>query len=318
MQFGGVTVEDTFAEAFPMWAARLVVTARDLEWAMTAARVATGMATSVIGCGAEAGVEGPVAETPDGRPGVSLLVFAPSREALARELVRRVGQAIMTCPTTACFDGLAAGGEALPPGGPTEGGGAAPEVHRVPLGRALRLFGDGYQTAKRLGGRRYNRIPVMDGEFLVEDSVRAVPAVGGGNFLVLGAGEEAALEAAAAAVRAIREQVRGVILPFPGGIVRAGSKVGSRYRNVPASTNHRFCPTLRARVEDTALPEGVGAVYEVVIDGLSLEAVTAAVRVGVRAACRPGVLRITAGNYGGRLGPYRIDLWAAVAGEVPC
>lgn len=305
MQIGGVTVEDTFAEAFPMWAARLVVTARDPEWAMTAARVATGMATSVIGCGAEAGVEGPVAETPDGRPGVSLLVFAPTREALARELVRRVGQAIMTCPTTACFDGLA-------------GDGTAAEAHRVPLGRALRLFGDGYQSAKRLGGRRYNRIPVMDGEFLVEDAVWAVPAVGGGNFLVLGAGERSALEAATAAVRAIRDQVRGVILPFPGGIVRAGSKVGSRYKRVPASTNHRFCPTLRARVNDTALPEGVGAVYEVVVDGLSLEAVTAAVRVGVRAACRPGVLRITAGNYGGRLGPYRIDLHAAVAGEVPC
>lgn len=317
MRLEGVTVEDTFAEAFPMWAARLVVTARDPEWAMTAARVATGMATSVIGCGAEAGVEGPVAETPDGRPGVSLLVFAPTREALARELVRRVGQAIMTCPTTACFDGLAGDGEAARDG-PAEGAGGAAGAHRVPLGRALRLFGDGYQSAKRLGGRRYNRIPVMDGEFLVEDAVRAVPAVGGGNFLVLGADEDSALAAATAAVRAIREQVMGVILPFPGGIVRAGSKVGSRYRNVPASTNHRFCPTLRARAEDTALPEGVGAVYEVVVDGLTLEAVTAAVRVGVRAACRPGVLRISAGNYGGKLGPYRIDLRAAVAGEVPC
>jgi formylmethanofuran--tetrahydromethanopterin N-formyltransferase len=286
----GVEIEDTFAEAFRMRAARAIVTADTLEWARTAARVATGYATSVIGCDAEAGIEaelGP-AETPDGRPGASLLFFGGSADGLGKALVNRIGQCVMTCPTTACFDGLA----------------GAPET--VPVGKWLRYFGDGHQASKKLDGRRYWRVPVMDGEFLCEETFGIQRAVAGGNFLILGVDQAAALTAAEAGVRAIRA-VPGVVLPFPGGVVRSGSKVGSRYKALRASTNEEYCPTLRGR-GPTRLPDGVNAVYELVIDGLDLAAVEAAMRAGVRAACRPGVVRITAGNYGGKLGQHQIHL----------
>lgn len=292
MQVNGVPIADTFAEAFPMWAARVVITARDRSWALEAAQKMTGMATSVIGCGCEAGIEGEVDDTPDGRPGVSVLVFAPTREALAKRLVDRVGQCVMTCPTTACFDGL------------TEG-------ERVRVGGAIRYFGDGFQSAKQVGGIRYCRIPVMDGEFLVTDWFHVTQGVGGGNFIICGATQDAALDAAVRAVKAIRG-MPGVILPFPGGIVRSGSKVGSRYKGVPASTNDAFCPTLRTRTV-TQLPPGAAAAYEIVIDGLTEAAVAAAMAAGIRAACGPGVLAITAGHYGGKLGPYHLHLRQVLA-----
>jgi formylmethanofuran--tetrahydromethanopterin N-formyltransferase len=286
----GVEIEDTFAEAFKMRAARAIVTAETRAWARTAGTVVTGYATSVIGCDAEAGVEAELApeETPDGRPGVSVLFFGFSVAALGKALVNRVGQCLMTCATTACFDGLGGGDEA------------------VKVGGALRFFGDGYQSSKKLDGRRYWRVPVMDGEFLCEDTFAVQRAVAGGNFLLLGVDQAAALAAAEAAVSAIR-RVRGVIVPFPGGVVRSGSKVGSRYKKLRASTNDAYCPTLRGRTR-TRLPDGVNAVYEIVIDGLDLEAVEAATRAGVQAACRPGIARITAGNYDGKLGQYQIHL----------
>jgi formylmethanofuran--tetrahydromethanopterin N-formyltransferase len=146
----------------------------------------------------------------------------------------------------------------------------------------------------------------MDGEFVCEDFFGTVKGVAGGNFLILGRTQEAALSAAEAAIAAIR-QVPGVITPFPGGVVRSGSKVGSRYKKLKASTNDAYCPTLRGVVK-TALPEEVGAVYEIVIDGVDLAGVEEATRVGVRAACRPGVVRISAGNYGGKLGPFHLHL----------
>jgi formylmethanofuran--tetrahydromethanopterin N-formyltransferase len=292
---GGVTIEDTFAEAFEMWAARAIVTAATPEWARTAGQVTTGYATSVIGCDAEAGIEAELGpeETPDGRPGVSLLFFGFSEKAVGKALMNRLGQCVMTCATTACFDGLPAGAKT------------------VKVGSLLRFFGDGFQSSKKLGGRRYWRVPVMDGEFVCEESFAVAPAVAGGNFLLLAVDQAAALAAAEAAVAAIRE-VRGVILPFPGGLVRAGSKVGSRYKTLRASTNDPYCPTVRAMTQ-TALPADVNAVYEIVIDGLDFAAVETATRVGVRAACRPGVVRITAGNYGGKLGKYHVRLHQALA-----
>jgi formylmethanofuran--tetrahydromethanopterin N-formyltransferase len=285
-----VPIEDTFAEAFPMTAARLVVTAETPGWAETAGRVTTGYAASVIGCDAEAGVERVLTpdETPDGRPGVSLLLFAFSRDALQKAVVNRVGQCVLTCPTTACYNGL-----------------PVVKEKAIRIGGNLRFFGDGFQFSKKLEGRRFWRLPVMDGEFVCEDFFGTVKGVAGGNFLIVGA-TPAALAAAEAAVNAIR-QVRGVILPFPGGVVRSGSKVGSRYKKLRASTNDAYCPTLRGLVK-TQLPEGANAVYEVVIDGVDLPAVEQATRVGVRAACRPGVLRVTAGNYGGKLGPFHLHL----------
>jgi formylmethanofuran--tetrahydromethanopterin N-formyltransferase len=287
----GVPIEDTFAEAFPMTAARLIVTAETAAWAETAGRMTTGYAASVIGCDAEAGIERALLaeESPDDRPGVSLLLFAFNRDALQKAVVNRVGQCVLTCPTTACYNGL-----------------ALVKDKTIRVGGNLRFFGDGFQFSKKLEGRRYWRLPVMDGEFTCEDVFGTTKGVAGGNFLIVGESQQAALGAAEAAVSAIR-QVPGVILPFPGGIVRSGSKVGSRYKKLRASTNDAYSPTLRGQVQ-TALPDNAGAVYEIVIDGLDLPAVEEATRVGVRAACRPGVVRIAAGNYGGKLGPFHLHL----------
>lgn len=297
MHIDGVEIEDTFAEAFDMWGARLIVTAVNPHWARVAGENATGFATSVIACGAEAGIEGdvPAAETPDGRPGVSILVFTMGRKGMQEQLMNRVGQSIMTCPTTACFDGLEEGEKSLKIGG------------------TLRYFGDGFQISKLLEGRRLWRIPVMEGEFVIDESFHLQKSVGGGNFLILAEDAGSALEAAEETVAAVRD-VAGVVAPFPGGIVRSGSKTSSKYKFLRASTNSPYCPMLRGQV-DSALPEGVNSVLEIVIDGLSEEAVAEATRVGVRAACRPGVVRISAGNYGGTLGRYQFHLHQILGGR---
>ena len=294
----GVRIVDTFAEAFGMRAARVVITAQSPEWAGTAARSMTGFATSVIGCKVEAGIEAELApeETPDGRPGISVLLFAFDAEGLTRQLIDRIGQTILTCPTTACFDGLPRAEE------------------RVIVGGALRHFGDRFQSSKFLDGRRFWRIPVMEGEFLVQEAFGIQKAIGGGNFLILGADQRSALAAAEAAVAAMRS-VPGVILPFPGGIVRAGSKVGAKkYKNMIASTNDAYCPTLRGRDGvESQVPEGAHSVLEIVVDGLDRVAIANALRVGIDAACRPGVVEITAGNYGGKLGKHHFRLHALFA-----
>ncbi len=274
-----------------MTAARLLVTAETREWANVAAREATGYAASVIGCDAEAGIERELSleESPDGRPGLSLLMFAFSRDALQKAVVNRIGQCILTCATTACYNGL-------PP----------VKDKSIRVGGNLRFFGDTFQISKKLDHRRFWRLPVMDGEFVCEDVFGTIKGVAGGNFLILGESQAVALAAAESAVAAIGK-IPGVICPFPGGIVRSGSKVGSRYKKLKASTNDADCPTLRGLV-DSALPEGVNAVYEIVIDGVDLSAVESATRAGVEAACRPGIVRISAGNYGGNLGPYHLHL----------
>src|SRR5947209_13061964 len=234
-----------------MTAARLIVTAETPGWAQTAGQVTTGYAASVIGCDAEAGIERILTgdETPDGRPGVSILLFAFNRDALQKAAINRVGQCVLTCPTTACYNGL-----------------AVVKDKSIKIGGNLRFFGDGWQFSKKLEGRRYWRLPVMDGEFTCEDVFGTVKGVAGGNFLLLGASQAETLAAAEAAVAAIR-QLPGVILPFPGGIVRSGSKVGSRYKKLRASTNDAYCPTLRG-VVTSALPEDANATYEIVIDGV--------------------------------------------------
>jgi formylmethanofuran--tetrahydromethanopterin N-formyltransferase len=286
-----VEIEETFAEAFPMAATRAIVTAATAGWARTAAVEATGYAASVIGCDAEAGIERELnpEETPDGRPGVSLLIFGFSRDNLQKALANRIAQCVLTCATTACYNGLT--------GDPGKS---------IKIGGNLRFFGDGWQISKFLDGKRYWRMPTMDGEFLCEDLFETVKGVGGGNFLILGESQAGTLAAAEAAVEAIRK-IPGVILPFPGGVVRSGSKVGSKYKSLKASTNEAYCPTLRGLV-NSALPERVNAVYEIVIDGLTLAAVEEAMKTGITAACRSGVIRITAGNYGGKLGPHHFHL----------
>lgn len=291
MKINGVVIEDTFAEAFTMRVARIVITGRNPKWAREAAAKMTGFATSVIGCKCEAGIERelPAAETPDGRPGVSVLFLTMDKESLPQQLVVRLGQTVLTCPTTACFDGL-------------------PDVpDRLAVGKALRVFGDGFQASKVIGGKRYWRIPVMEGEFLIEETFGMQKGVGGGNFLILAEDADHGLEAAEAAVDAMTNQA-GVILPFPGGVVRSGSKVGSkRYKSMIATTNDAFSPTLRA-VTASQVPEGVNSVLEIVLDGTDGPSIEAAMRVGIRAACRARVRAISAGNYGGKLGPHHFHL----------
>ena len=283
----GVEIEDTFAEAFGMWGARVIITAENHKWAREAATQMTGFATSVIACGCEAGIEGDVEGTPDGRPGVSVLVFAMGKDGLVRQLLNRIGQCVLTCATTACFNGLA--GE-----------------EQVSIGGQLRFFGDGFQSSKLIGGRRYWRIPVMEGEFLVENKFGVQHAVGGGNFLILGVNQTVTLQAAELAIEAM-QHVPGVVMPFPGGIVRAGSKVGSKYKFLKASTNDAYCPSLRGAVS-TSLPEDVNSVLEIVIDGLDVPSIEQATRVGILAACIPGIRTIAAGNYGGNLGKFKFYL----------
>jgi formylmethanofuran--tetrahydromethanopterin N-formyltransferase len=298
MLIRGVFIEDTFAEAFTMRVARVVITARSLRWARAAALKLTGFATSVIGCKVEAGIECELApgNTPDGRPGISVLLMTMGKDDLGKRLIERIGQTVLTCPTTACYDGLP----------------DAPD--RVGVGSALRFFGDGFQASKVIGGERFWRIPVMEGEFLVQEKFGMLKGVGGGNFLILARTADAALAAAESAADAMASQP-GVILPFPGGVVRSGSKVGSRRsKTMIASTNDAFCPTLRA-VTRTALPPEVNSVLEIVINGTDAAAVAAGMRIGIDAACRDDVVSISAGNYGGKLGPHHFALRKIMNGQ---
>jgi formylmethanofuran--tetrahydromethanopterin N-formyltransferase len=297
MKIRGVFIEDTFAEAFTMRVARIVITGRSPRWVREAALKLTGFATSVIGCKVEAGIERELSlsETPDGRPGISVLLMTMSKNDLGKRLIERIGQTVLTCPTTACYDGLP----------------DAPE--RVGVGSALRFFGDGFQSSKVMGGERFWRIPVMEGEFLIQEKFGMVKGVGGGNFLILARSPDAALAAAEAAADSVASQ-SGIILPFPGGVVRSGSKVGSRRsKTMVASTNDAFCPTLRA-VTRTALPEGVNSVLEIVIDGTDAAAIVTAMKTGIDAACQDGVVAISAGNYGGKLGPHHFHLRKILGG----
>lgn len=299
LTLNGIRVVDTFAEAFDVAGTAIIVTNDTAKWAMIAAVTMTGFATSVIGCGAEAGIDAELTpeETPDGRPGVRILLFGFEPNGLKEQLLKRVGQCILTCPGTACYAGVE---------GPT----------KIKLGGAIRYFGDGFAVAKRIPDaegklRRYWRIPVMDGEFLCEDSVRAVDgAVGGGNLLFLGRVHSETLKVAEIAVEAAKA-VPGAILPFPGGIVRSGSKVGARTKGMMASTNDAYCPTLKGRA-GSELPPECGVVLEIVIDALTSQGVADSMRAGLHAATsvgeKHGLVAVTAGNYGGNLGRHHYHL----------
>jgi formylmethanofuran--tetrahydromethanopterin N-formyltransferase len=289
----GMRIDDTFAEGFDMRATAVVITADTARWARQAAVTMTGFGTSVIGCGCEAGIDTELSprQTPDRRPGVRALLFAVSTSELQKQLQNRVAQCVLTTPGSACYAGLQ--GEAA-----------------LRLGSALRFFGDGWQISKRFAGKHYWRVPVMDGEFVCEAATGVTKnAVGGGNLLIMGRNRQTTLAAAEVAVKAINA-VPDVIMPFPGGIVRSGSKVGSKYK-ASASTNETYCPTLRGAVKSALDPE-IASVLEIVIDGLSPSAVAAAMRAGLAAVVKlgpkRGALRIGAGNYGGKLGPHHFHL----------
>ena len=288
-----VKIDDTFAEMFPMWVGRVLITADSEKWALTAANVATGFASSIIMSPAEAGVEGLVSpeETPDGRIGALIQIYHRTRRDLKNQMVLRIGQCIMTCPTTAAFNGL-------------------PDAKRkLKVGKSIRLFGDGFQRKSMVGDRKVWKIPVMEGIFIVEDTFGVAQAIAGGNFLILAKDRNSGLKAAEEAVNAIKNNVKGVILPFPGGVCRAGSKAGSLKYKLKASTNHPYCPVIRKLVPESKVPENVKSIYEIVINGLNLEVVKQAMAEGIKAAVKvPGVVKISAGNYGGRLGPYKAYL----------
>ena len=299
INLNGVEIENTFAEGFSMKATRIIITAVSNKWAMHAAQSMTGFATSVIGCGVEGGIERPLdrKETPDHRPGIAVLLFAVSVSELAKQLARRIGQCVLTCPTSAVFSGFDDG-------------------ERIAMGDSIRYFGDGYQIAKRIGDRRFWRIPMMDGEFLCEDHAKVQKAIGGGNFLIMARTQVQALQACEAAIESIQKLPR-VIMPFPGGGVRSGSKVGSKYKSLDASTHEAYCPSVAGIVNSRLHPEA-NAAMEIVIDALSTQDIIDAMRVGIHTVCAlglpQGILAISAGNYDGKLGKRHFHLWE-IAGD---
>ncbi|MBS7634058.1 formylmethanofuran--tetrahydromethanopterin N-formyltransferase [Candidatus Bathyarchaeota archaeon] len=293
LRYNEVEIEDTFAEIFEMWVGRILITAENEKWALIAAEVATGFASSIIGSPAEAGVEGLVSpsETPDGRVGAIIQIYHRTRSDLKKQMIARIGQCVMTCPTTAAFNALHG------------------TARKLKVGRSLRFFGDGFQKFDEMYGRRVWRIPVMEGEFIVESIFGVKKGVAGGNFFIMAKDMKSGLLAAEAAADAIRGKVKGVILPFPGGICRSGSKIGSLKYKLPASTNHIFCPRLREILPESQVPKNVNAIYEIVINGVGLENVKMAMAEGIKAAVKaPGVLKISAGNYGGKIGPIKVHL----------
>ena len=292
MIINGIKIEKTFAEAFPMKASRLIITAESKNWLKKAVDSMTGFATSVIACGCECGIEKEISpsKTPDGRPGMTVLLFAMNSESLAKQVLRRVGQCILTTPTTACFSGLETD-------------------EKINLGNAIRYFGDGFQISKRINNKKFWRIPVMEGEFVIEDKTSITSGIGGGNILIIGTSNKEVLKAAEAAVKEMKK-IDNIILPFPGGIVRSGSKVGSKYKNLIASTNDAYCPTLKG-ITKTNLDKDIECVLEIVVDGINEKDIALAMKKGISIICKKfnkGIKSISAGNYGGKLGPFHFHL----------
>ena len=292
MIINGIKIENTFAEAFPMKVVRLIITADSKYWLKQAANNVTGFATSVIACGCEAGVEKEIksSQTPDGRSGIAVLLFAMDSKGLAKQVLRRVGQCILTSPTTACFSGLESD-------------------EKINLGSAIRFFGDGFQVSKKINDKKIWRIPVMEGEFVIEDKTSITNGIGGGNILIIGNSNGEVLKSAEAAVKEMKK-VNNIILPFPGGIVRSGSKVGSKYKSLIASTNDAYCPTLKG-ITKTKLSKSNESVLEIVIDGINEKDISLAMKKGINIICKKfnkGIKSISAGNYGGKLGPHHFHL----------
>lgn len=293
MELNGVEIEDTFAEAFPIKIARILITGATKHWALVAASEATGFGTSVIACPAEAGIEKAVGgdKTPDGRPGVFIQICTFGFKGLEEQLMNRLGQCVLTAPTAHMYNGL-------------------PDAEKqLDTGFKLKFFGDGMETEENIGGRKVYRIPMMEGDFITEHSIGAVEGIAGGNFFILAENQMAALAAAESAVDAIAD-VEGVITPFPGGIVASGSKTGAnKYKFLKATSNEKFSPSIKDKVEGSNVPADVNGIYEIVINGLDEKVISEAMLAGIKAAVMiPGVKKISAGNFGGTLGPYKFNL----------
>lgn len=299
MEINGVEIENTYCEAFGTVFTRVLVTAKNKKWATIAAKEVTGYGTSTIGCDAEAGIDMFVSaeNTPDNRPGVILMFFKNKKDEMSMVLTHRIGECILTCPTTSCFDAL---NESLD----------ATKEFEIKSGNNLKFFGDGFQEMLE-GVYPFEafKIPVMSGEFIVQSSFKVGKGIAGGNFLIIGKDQDSTLEAAEKAIDAINA-VPNVITPFPGGIVRSGSKVGSKYKFMRASTNEKYCPTLKTKIEDSQLKDEDNCVYEIILDGATELAIKSALKLGIEAAVTvPGINRISAGNYGGNLGKFQYNLF---------
>lgn len=299
MELNGVEIEDTFCEAFGGFFTRILITAKNEKWVKIAALASTGYGTSTIHCDAEAGIDifVPSDKTPDNRPGVIVMFFKTKKDQVSNVVMNRLGQCVLTCPTTACYDAL--------------DGSLAPEKEfEIKIGANLKFFGDGFQ--EKIEGKfpfEAWSIPVMEGEFIVQSMAKVGKGILGGNFLIIGENQDAALEAAEKAIDAIKD-VPNLIAPFPGGIARSGSKVGSKYSFLNASTNDPLCPTLKNKTENSILREGDNCVYEVILDGAMEEAIKTALKIGIEAAVKvPGINRISAGNFGGKLGRFQYRLY---------
>jgi formylmethanofuran--tetrahydromethanopterin N-formyltransferase len=287
----GVLIEDTYAEAFDAWVASIVITAAKRDLAEIAAQSATGYATSVIGCGAEAGIASHIApqKSPDGRPGIGLLMVHPDKKQLKEQIIERLAECVLTAPTTRVFNGFPNATEKI--------------------SAKLHFFGDGFESQTKIRDRDVWVIPRMGGDFFIEEEIGVVKGVAGGNFFIMGVTQTTALAAAQVAVESILE-IEQAICSFPGGIVASGSKVGSlKYKFMKATTNHLFCPSLKDKIPGSLVPDGVRAIYEIVIDGTSYDIVKQAMHDGIHAACSVnGIVKISAGNYDGKLGRHKFYL----------
>lgn len=282
-------IDDTYAEAFRSIYAEVLITARDRTWLDHAVHAATGNASSSILCDCEAGLDRYTEDTPDGRPGAIVQFHVPRfrkdrAEALERSLLVRISQNVLTCPTTACFNCL-------------------DEPTWFKLGRKIAYFGDGYQFRDERFGRRVWVIPILSGEFVLDRRFGYRDGLMGGNLWFLGSTADAALDAATRA-GAAATRTAGVILPFPGGLAASGSKAGSKYKFSVASTYEAFCPTLREKLGDASkVPTGVVSIQEIILNGRDLPTIAAATQAAIAASKdTPGLVKISAGNYGGRLG----------------
>lgn len=288
-------VEDTYAEAFRSLYARVLVTARDQKWLLAACQKATGHASSTILCDCEAGIEAILdgktsgQETPDGRIGAILQFHVPRFrkdrvEHLERVLLARLSQNILTCPTTRLFNAL----DTDP---------------FFKLGRKIAFFGDGHQFRSQMFGHKGWTIPTLGGEFFLSRRFGYADGIMGGNLWFLGRTEEAAIEAADRAAQAA-DSASDVITTFPGGVAASASKAGSKYKFLIASTFAEYCPTLKEILgPQSRVPDGVRSIMEIIVNGSSLEAVAKATYAAIDAALDvDGLVRISAGNYGGRLG----------------
>ncbi|HIE34374.1 MAG TPA: formylmethanofuran--tetrahydromethanopterin N-formyltransferase [Candidatus Altiarchaeales archaeon] len=289
-------IDDTYAEAFEGLYSEILVTAKNSKWLMASVNSAIGFATSIVGCTCEAGIDRIIEpeDTPDGRIGAAVQFWVASFcndpvRALEHELICRIGQCILTAPTTAVFN-------------------FTDSEKGFEIGRKLGFFGDGFQNEEERFNRIIVNIPRMMGEFLIEKKINYSKGVMGGNLRFFADSEDSALKSAESAVDAIND-INGVVTTFPGGVCASGSKVGSRYKFLKASTNCKLCPTLKPVIDDSMVPDGVESISEITVNGISESAVRKAMHSGIEASKgTKGLIKISAGNYGGKLGKYKIYL----------